>query len=182
MSRIGNKHIEIPAGVSVTLQNDVVLVKGSKGELSVKIPAGITIENINETTLAVKRANDTIHMKQNHGTTRALLHNAIVGVSQGYTKQLQIVGIGYRAAIRGNEIVLNVGYSHEIVLPFIKGVSVACPSATEITVSGISKEDVGQMAALIRATRKPEPYGGKGVMYKNEHIIRKEGKRAGAKK
>ena len=121
-------------------------------------------------------------MKENHGTTRALIHNAIVGVSEGYSKNLVIVGIGYRAAMRGSDIVLNVGYSHEIVLKVLDGVSVTCPSATEITVSGISKEKVGQMAALIRSVRKPEPYGGKGVMYKGEHIIRKEGKRAGGKK
>lgn len=182
MSRIGRKHIELPSGVSVTLNGSVADVKGPKGELKVNIPSGITVENVDEKTLAVKRENDTMQLKENHGTTRALLHNAIVGVSQGYTKNLIIVGIGYRAAMRGSDIVLNVGYSHEIVLPVIKGVTVTCPSATEITVSGISKEDVGQMAALIRATRKPEPYGGKGVMYKGEHIIRKEGKRAGAKK
>lgn len=181
MSRIGNKHIPLPEGVNVEILDHEVKVSGKKGNLEVKVPNGITVIK-EDNVLICKRANDSVQMKENHGTTRALIHNAIVGVSEGYSKSLVIVGIGYRAAMRGSDIVLNVGYSHEIVLKVLDGVSVTCPSATEITVSGISKEKVGQMAALIRSVRKPEPYGGKGVMYKGEHIIRKEGKRAGGKK
>ena len=115
-----------------------------------------------------------------HGTTRANIHNAVVGVSEGYKRELEIVGIGYRCAMRGNAIVLNVGFSHEVVLQPIEGVKIICKDETHIAVEGIDKQKVGQMAALIHDTKRPEPYGGKGIKYKGEHIIRKEGKRAAA--
>jgi large subunit ribosomal protein L6 len=180
MSRVGKKHIVIPAGVTVTLNDNVIAVKGPKGELTVALENGISfaIEN-NEVILT--RANNEKHLREMHGTTRALLANAITGVSTGFVKELQIVGIGYRAAMRGNDIVLNVGYSHECVVSPVGGAKITCKSATEITVEGISKEAVGQTAALIRDQRRPEPYGGKGIKYKGEFILRKEGKRAGKK-
>lgn len=180
MSRVGKKHIVIPAGVTVTLNDNVIAVKGPKGELTVALENGISfaIEN-NEVILT--RANNEKHLREMHGTTRALLNNAVVGVSEGFKKTLQIVGIGYRAAMRGNDIVLNVGYSHECVVSPVGGAKITCTSATEIVVEGISKEAVGQTAALIRDQRRPEPYGGKGIKYKGEVILRKEGKRAGKK-
>lgn len=181
MSRVGKKHIVIPEGVTVNLENSVITVKGAKGEIKLDLPRGINFEN-KDNVIALSRDNDEKQLRENHGTTRALLHNAIVGVSEGFKKTLEIVGIGYRAALRGENLVLNIGYSHEIVVKPLEGVKITCPSATEIIVEGISKEDVGQTAALIREKRKPEPYGGKGIKYKGEHIIRKEGKRAGGKK
>lgn len=181
MSRIGNKHISVPAGLEVTIEENLITVKGSKGTLSTGIPAGITVKHEGE-SLIVTRANDSKQLKTLHGTTRALIANCVEGVTNGYKIELEIVGIGYKAAKRGEDLVLNLGYSHEIVIPAEAGVTVDVPKPTAIVVEGISKERVGQMAALIRSKRKPEPYGGKGVMYKGEHIIRKEGKRAGSKK
>ena len=178
MSRIGLKAISVPAGVTVTEQGNELLVKGPKGELKVSVPQNISVK-IEGTEIHCSRANEQKHTKQLHGTTRANLANAIEGVSNGYKKEIVIVGIGYRANMKGENIVMHVGYSHEIEIKPVPGSKISCPSATEIIVEGISKQAVGQTAALIRATREPEPYNGKGVMYKNEHIIRKEGKRAG---
>lgn len=180
MSRVGKKHIVIPAGVTVALNGNVINVKGAKGELNVNLENGISfaVEN-NEVILT--RANNEKHLREMHGTTRALLNNAVIGVSEGFKKTLQIVGIGYRAAMRGNDVVLNVGYSHECVVSPVGSAKISCTNATEIVVEGISKEEVGQTAALIREQRKPEPYGGKGIKYKGEIILRKEGKRAGKK-
>lgn len=178
MSRIGLKAIELPAGVTVEVAGEVATVKGPKGTLEVKVPSVITV-NVEGTTLKCTRANDEKHTKQLHGTTRANLQSAVTGVTHGFKKELVIVGIGYRCQMRGENIVMNVGYSHEIVIKPEHSVKISCPSATEIVVEGPDKQAVGQTAALIRGTREPEPYNGKGVMYKNEHIIRKEGKRAG---
>jgi large subunit ribosomal protein L6 len=180
MSRVGKKHIVIPAGVTVTLNDNIITVKGAKGELTVGLENGLTFV-IEGNEIILTRANNEKHLREMHGTTRALLNNAIIGVSEGFKKQLQIVGIGYRAAMRGNDIVLNIGYSHECVVSPVGGAKITCKSATEITVEGISKEAVGQTAALIRDQRRPEPYGGKGIKYKGEFILRKEGKRAGKK-
>lgn len=180
MSRIGLKGITLPAGVTVEIANQVATVKGPKGSLEVKIPEVIKVEN-DGTTLKCTRANEEKHTKQLHGTTRANLQDAVTGVTSGFKKELVIVGIGYRAQMRGDKIVMNVGYSHEIVIAPGPTVKISCPSATEVVVEGLSKQAVGQTAALIRGTREPEPYNGKGVMYKNEHIIRKEGKRAASK-
>ena len=179
MSRIGLKHITLPAGVTVEIANEVATVKGPKGTLTVKVPSVIKVEN-DGATLKCSRVNEEKHTKQLHGTTRANLQDAITGVTTGFKKELVIVGIGYRCQMRGDKIVMNVGYSHEIVLAPGPTVKISCPSQTEIVVEGLDKQAVGQTAALIRATREPEPYNGKGVMYKNEHIIRKEGKRAAA--
>lgn len=177
MSRIGLKVIKVPAGVTVDVNNGVALVKGPKGSLEVKIPSVITVKQDGD-EIRCSRANEEKHTKQLHGTTRANLNDAIIGVTSGFKKELVIVGIGYRAQMRGDAIVMNVGYSHEIVIKPEPTVKISCPSATEVVVEGLSKQAVGQTAALIRGTREPEPYNGKGVMYKGEHIIRKEGKRA----
>ncbi len=135
----------------------------------------IQVEN-NEVT--VKRPNDEKHTKQLHGTTRALLHNMVVGVSDGFVKELELVGIGFRTAIKGNKLTMNVGYSHPVEIDVVDGLEVTCPSATTIKVAGIDKQQVGEFAANVRSVRKPEPYKGKGIRYKDEHIIRKVGKKA----
>ena len=180
MSRIGNKIIDIPSGVTVTVTDNVVTVKGGKGEDALTLPNGITL-SIEDGHITVKRLDDSKQQKELHGTARANLNNLIVGVSTGFTKELQLVGIGYRAAMRGSSVVLTIGYSHEVVITPDKGASIACNSATEIAVTGISRQAVGQTAARIREVRPPEPYNGKGIKYKGEHIVRKEGKRAGKK-
>ena len=179
MSRIGLKVIKLPEGVTVDVAGEKATVKGPKGTLEVKVPSVISVK-IENGELTCSRANEEKHTKQLHGTTRANLNDAIVGVTSGFKKELVIVGIGYRAQMRGDAVVMNVGYSHEIVIKPEPTVKISCPSATEIHVEGLSKQAVGQTAALIRGTREPEPYNGKGVMYKGEHIIRKEGKRAAA--
>ena len=180
MSRIGHKVINIPAGTTVDVNKNVVTVKGPKGELTTTFNPMFTYE-INGTELTVKRPNDLKQTKALHGTTRALLHNMVVGVSEGFKKSLIIVGIGYRAQMRGNDLVLNIGYSHEVVITPEQGVKITCTSATELVVEGCDRQAIGQTAARIRAVREPEPYNGKGIMFKDEHIIRKEGKRAGKK-
>lgn len=180
MSRIGNKQIVLPAGVTVEVNGNIAAVKGPKGSINVAINNGITVE-IEGTTITCKRANDQKQIKQNHGTTRANLNNAIVGVSAGYKKSLEMIGIGYKAAMKGNAVEIWAGYSHTVVINPIEGVKISLPSATEIDVEGIDKQAVGQTAALIRGVREPEPYLGKGIRYKGEHVATKEGKRASAK-
>ena len=181
MSRIGNKHIDIPAGVTVTVEGNAAKVAGPKGTLIVPINHGITV-SIEGTTLVCKRDSEVKQIKQNHGTTRANIHNAIVGVSQGYKKSLEMRGIGYKAQLQGENVVLWAGYSHTVTIKPSKGVKVTLPSPTEIVVEGIDKQAVGQTAASIREVRPPEPYLGKGIRYKDEVVITKEGKRAGGKK
>lgn len=179
MSRIGNKTITIPSGVELNItEGNEVTVKGPKGSLTRQFSPLISIE-INEGVVACKRANEEKHTKQLHGTTRALLHNMIVGVSEGFVKELEIQGIGYRAALEGKKLVMNLGYSHQIEYTPEEGVNVEVLSPTQIKVSGIDKQRVGEVAANIRAYRKPEPYKGKGIRYKDEHVRRKEGKTAG---
>lgn len=178
MSRIGNKTITIPAGVEVEVKaGNEVTVKGPKGTLTRQFNDLYTID-INEGVITVVRPNDTKLVKQIHGTTRSLLNNMIEGVNTGFKKELELVGIGYRASKSGNKLVLNVGYSHPIEFDIPEGLEVEVPTATLVAVSGIDKQMVGELAANIRATRKPEPYLGKGVKYKNEVIRRKEGKTA----
>lgn len=178
MSRIGNKTITIPAGVEVEVKaGNEVTVKGPKGTLTRQFNDLYTID-INEGVITVLRPNDTKLVKQIHGTTRSLLNNMIEGVNTGFKKELELVGIGYRASKSGNKLVLNVGYSHPIEFDIPEGLEVEVPTATLVAVSGIDKQMVGELAANIRATRKPEPYLGKGVKYKNEVIRRKEGKTA----
>ena len=181
MSRIGNKHIALPAGVTVSVEGSTVKVSGPKGNLEVPVNHGITVE-VEGTTVVCKRANDLKQTKQNHGTTRANIHNAIVGVSEGYKKSLEMRGIGYKAQMQGENVVLWAGYSHTVTIKPNKGVKVTLPSPTEIDVEGIDKQAVGQTAARIREVRRPEPYLGKGIRYKDEYVATKEGKRAGGKK
>ena len=181
MSRIGNKHIDLPAGVTVSEDNGFAVVKGPKGELRVKLNHGISM-NVEGTVVNFKRANDTKQIKQNHGTTRANVHNAVVGVSEGYKRTLEMRGIGYKAQMKGQSVEIWAGYSHTIVIKPEEGVKISLPNATDIEVEGIDKQKVGQTAALIRGVRPPEPYLGKGIRYKNEVVITKEGKRAGAGK
>ena len=178
MSRIGNKAISIPAGVTVTVaEGNLVTVKGPKGELTAQFNSELEI--IVEATMAeVKRPNDTKVMKTFHGTTRALLNNMVVGVSEGFKKQLEINGVGYRAQLQGNKLVVSAGYSHPVEKEIPEGVKVELPKNTVIVISGIDKQVVGQFAAEIREIRKPEPYKGKGIKYSDEVIRRKEGKTA----
>ena len=180
MSRVGNKVINLPEGVSIAVNGTSVSVTGPKGTLTREFSSLITI-NVNDKEVTVTRANDEKHTKQLHGTTRALLNGMVEGVSKGFTKQLEIKGIGYRAQLKGNDIVLNMGYSHPVTINAVEGVKFEVPSQTEINVSGIDKQKVGQMAAVIRSVREPEPYGGKGIMYKGERVRRKIGKKAGKK-
>ncbi|HNY74300.1 MAG TPA: 50S ribosomal protein L6 [Bacilli bacterium] len=181
MSRIGYKVIDLPSTVTVTVNDGVALVKGPKGTLEVKVPASIDLK-IEGALIHVSRENEERQTKENHGTFRALLHNAIVGVSEGFSKTLEIVGIGYRAALKGHDLLLNIGFAHDIIVSPEPGVKITCKTANIVIVEGIDRQAVGQTAARIREVRKPEPYGGKGIKYAGEHIIRKEGKRASAKK
>lgn len=179
MSRIGNKLITIPAGVTVEVADgNEVTVKGPNGTLTRTFSTMMDIQ-VADGVVTVKRPNDAKHTKQLHGTTRALLNNMVVGVSEGYAKELELVGIGFRAAVKGNKLTMQVGYSHASELDIPEGITVTCGSATDVKVEGIDKQLVGEFAADIRAVRKPEPYKGKGIRYKGEHIRRKEGKTAG---
>lgn len=179
MSRIGNKLITIPAGVTVEVADgNEVTVKGPKGTLTRTFSTMMDIQ-VADGVVTVMRPNDAKHTKQLHGTTRALINNMVVGVSEGYAKELELVGIGFRAAVKGNKLTMQVGYSHASELDIPEGLTVTCGSATDVKVEGIDKQLVGEFAADIRAVRKPEPYKGKGIRYKGEHIRRKEGKTAG---
>lgn len=180
MSRIGKKAIVLPAGVTVTVNNGAVEVKGPKGTLHNTFNTSMGIE-VKDNEIVVTRPNDSIQMKELHGTTRALLHNMVVGVTEGFSKKLEINGIGYRAALRGTNLVLNMGYSHEVVIKPYEGVTIVVADPTHIEVKGLDKQAVGQQASEIRAVREPEPYLGKGIKYVDEVILRKEGKRAGKK-
>jgi len=178
MSRIGNKAITIPAGVEVSVSaGNEVTVKGAKGTLTRQFSSLMKI-TVEDGVLKVERPNEEKHTKQLHGTTRALINNMIVGVSEGYTKILEIVGIGYKAEVVGKQLVLSIGYSHDIKMDIEEGLTISCRTPQEITVSGIDKQRVGEIAAQIRANRKPEPYKGKGIRYQNEFVRHKEGKTA----
>lgn len=177
MSRIGNRHLAIPEGVTVEVNGNVVTVKGSKGELSLTTSNLITVE-VKEGTVVVTRKNETIPARQMHGTTNANIRNMIIGVSEGYSKGLEIVGVGYRFTLKGDKLVINAGYSHPVEIEIPNDLKVTVEGNNQATVSGISKERVGEFAANIRKVRKPEPYKGKGIRYAGEHIRRKEGKKA----
>ena len=180
MSRIGNKHIDLPAGVAVEQQGNFAKVKGPKGELLVSLNKGIDMK-VEGTRVTFTRHNEQKQTKQNHGTVRANVHNAVVGVSQGYKKSLEMRGIGYKAQLQGNNLVLWAGYSHTITIVPNEGVKVTIVDPTNIDVEGIDKQAVGQTAARIREVRPPEPYLGKGIRYKGEYVATKEGKRAAGK-
>lgn len=177
MSRIGNRKLEIPAGVTIEQNNGIITVKGPKGELSTEITNGITVK-VEDNTLEVLRENDTNRLKAMHGTTNANISNMINGVTHEFQKDLEIIGVGYRFTLKGNVLVINAGYSHPVEMEIPEGLSVEATSNTEISVKGIDKVKVGEFAANIRKVRSPEPYKGKGIRYKDEHIRRKEGKKA----
>ena len=175
MSRIGLKTIEVPDSVTVTKEGDNITVKGPKGELTRTFSEDIKM-NIEGNEVTFTRPNDSKEMKTIHGTTRAIFHNMVVGVSEGFQKALELIGVGYRAQLQGSKLVLNVGYSHPVEITAPAGVTFEVPSNTQVVVKGISKEAVGEIAANIRGVRPPEPYKGKGIRYVGEYVRRKEGK------
>lgn len=177
MSRIGNRKLVIPEGVTITEENNVVTVKGPKGELTTKLAENITIK-VEGNTLEVLRSNDNTNTKTMHGTINALINNMMTGVTKGFEKGLEIIGVGYRFALKGNVLVISAGYSHPVEMEIPEGITVEVPSNTEVTVKGIDKVLVGEFAANVRKVRQPEPYKGKGIRYKDEHVRRKEGKKA----
>ena len=179
MSRIGRAPIKLGAGVTVEFANRVVTVKGPMGTLTRKIENDKINVSVDNGVVHVTRASEEKSVKAAHGLYRALIHNMVVGVEKGYSKNLVINGVGYKVAKQGNKIVLNIGFSHPVEFAEIEGIKLDCPTQTEITVSGIDKVKVGQVAANIRSLREPEPYHGYGIRYKDEVIERKEGKTAG---
>ncbi len=182
MSRIGKKPITIPAGVDVKLDGNTVTVKGAKGELTYTFDADITVA-VEGSEIIVTRPTDNKEHRALHGLTRTLIANMVTGVSEGYSKTLDINGVGYRAQKQGNNLVMNLGYSHQVIIPEVEGIKIDVPSANQIVISGADKQLVGQFAADVRKKRPPEPYKGKGIKYSDEHIRRKEGKAAkGSKK
>ncbi|WP_424769165.1 50S ribosomal protein L6 [Paenibacillus sp. sgz302251] len=180
MSRIGRKPIQVPNGVSINLDNTVITVKGPKGTLSREIHKDMKV-NVAETEIVIERPSDNKLHRSLHGTTRSIIANMVSGVTEGFSRNLELVGVGYRANKTGDKIVLNVGYSHPVEIVPEAGIEFDVPANTKITVRGIDKERVGAVAAQIRSVREPEPYKGKGIKYEGERIIRKEGK-AGKKK
>ena len=175
MSRIGKKLIEIPSGVTVTNNDNTVTVKGPKGELTRTFHPDMEIK-IEDSVLTVSRPSEHKEHRALHGTTRSLIANMVEGVSKGFERGLELIGVGYRAAKSGNKLVLNVGYSHPVEIVPEAGVEVEVPSQTKIIIKGIDKERVGALASNIRAVRSPEPYKGKGIRYEGEFVRRKEGK------
>ena len=178
MSRIGKMPITLPAGVTVEFSNGVVTVKGPKGTLTREIVGNIGIE-VEGAVLTVKALDDKADTNAKHGLYRALLNGMVIGVSQGFAKTLEVKGVGWKAAVQGNKLVLNVGFSHPVEFIAPDGIKFECPTLTEVVVSGISKELVGQTAANIRKVRIPEPYHGYGIRYKGEYVEHKEGKTSG---
>lgn len=174
MSRVGKQPIAIPSGVTITVDKDAITVNGSKGSLSQFTMPGVTIKQDGD-QLVVSRADDEAPNRARHGLMRALLNNMVVGVDKGFSKKLEINGVGYRVALAGSDLKLNLGFSHDVIYKLPQGVTAAVEQNT-ITVSGISKQQVGQVAAEIRALKKPEPYKGKGIKYEGERLIRKSGK------
>ncbi len=177
MSRIGNRELVIPAGVTVTNENNLITVKGPKGELKLVVSEPIVVE-IREDKVYTKRPNDNKATKQLHGTTNSLIKNMIIGVTEGYSKGLEAVGVGYRFNVNGKKVAISAGFSHPMEINVPEGLEVKQESNTEITVSGIDKQRVTEFAANIRKVREPEPYKGKGIRYKGEYVRRKEGKKA----
>lgn len=177
MSRIGKRVLVIPAGVNVTVDGQKVTVKGPKGELSLDLIKTIGV-NVNGNEVTVEKLKDDKFTNQMHGTTNANINNMIIGVNEGYTKGLEIIGVGYRFAVSGNTLTINAGYSHPVKMEVPTGITVKAISNTEIELSGIDKVALGEFAANIRKVRSPEPYKGKGIRLKGEYVRRKEGKKA----
>ncbi len=176
MSRIGSKPVEILSGVDINISDQEVVVKGSKGELRQAIPEEVSVKK-DEGNLVLKPANDSSVARAKWGLMRSLIQNMVAGVSTGFTKELEVNGVGYRAQVQGKNLLLNLGFSHPVEFPIPEGIEIKCPKPTEIIISGYDKQKVGQVAAKIRSYRKPEPYKGKGIKYKGEYIRRKEGKK-----
>lgn len=177
MSRIGNRKLTIPEKVTVEVNDNIVTVKGPKGELSYNVNSELTVK-VEEGSVTVERSNDNKKTKEIHGTTNALIRNMMEGVSNGFSKGLEIIGVGYSFNVKGKTLVVKAGYSHPVEVAVPDGIELEQVSNTEINVKGISKELVGEFAANVRKIRKPEPYKGKGIRYKDEFIRRKEGKKA----
>ena len=176
MSRIGKKPVAIPSGVTAKVDGQTVTVKGAKGELKFTVPDDVEVKFENN-MISVNPRHETKRARALWGTSRAQVNNLVVGVTQGFEKKLDITGVGYKAAVAGKNLQLSLGYSHDIQYPIPAGIAIVTPKPTEISVSGIDKRQVGQVAAEIRAYRGPEPYKGKGVRYSDEFIFRKEGKK-----
>ncbi len=182
MSRIGRKPINIPAGVTVTADANVVTVKGPKGTLTQSFHPNMTI-SVEGNEILVTRPNDDKENRSLHGLTRTLVHNMVVGVTEGFKKELDVNGVGYRVQMQGKNLVMNLGYSHQVIVPSIDGITIECPTPNKIVISGADKQAVGQFAAEVREKRPPEPYKGKGIRYTGEFVRHKEGKAGkGAKK
>ena len=177
MSRIGKQPIPVPSGVEVAIDTGLVRVKGPKGELEERISRDMKVEQ-GDGELVISRPSDRRDHRALHGLTRSLVFNMVHGVTEGYEKRLQIQGVGYRAALRGKDLELSVGYSHQVTIPAPDGIEFEVPMPTQIIVRGISKQAVGEVAARIRKVRPPEPYKGKGIRYDGEYVARKVGKRA----
>ena len=175
MSRIGNKPVVIPAGVTLDLKDNTVTVKGPKGELTYTFNQNISLEQ-REGEVVFTRPDDSKENKTIHGTTRAVFNNMVVGVTEGFQRELELIGVGYRAQLQGKNLVLNVGYSHPVEFTPEEGVEIEVPSNTKVIVKGYDKQKVGELAANIRGVRPPEPYKGKGIRYVDEFVRRKEGK------
>ncbi len=176
MSRIGQNPVSVPSGVTVDIAGQMVKAKGKRGELSMTLVDEVEISR-DENDLVLKPSNDSQRAKMMWGTMRSLLQNIVTGVDEGFTVNLEIVGVGYRAAVEGKSLVLQLGYSHEVRFPIPEGITIACERPTAIAISGADRQKVGQVAANIRSFRPPEPYKGKGIKYANEFILRKEGKK-----
>lgn len=176
MSRIGKKPVSVPSGVTATVEGQKVTAKGPKGELSYVVNDEVLVK-MQENELVISPGNQSKDARSKWGMTRTMLENIVTGVTDGFERKLEINGVGYRAAMQGKNLQLALGFSHDVVFEAPEGITLACPKPTEIVVSGIDKQQVGQVAAEIRKFRKPEPYKGKGVKYAEERIVRKEGKK-----
>lgn len=182
MSRIGNRILEIPSNITVEISPNQVILKSGNNSLLVNVPGNLVSVEQKENTLVVKKINDSKESNMHQGTVNANLANALIGLSKGFSKTLELKGVGYKAKLEGTKVNFSLGFSHPIIIDIPQGIKVEIPSPTEIVISGIDKAKVGQFAADIRKYRKPEPYKGKGVLYKGEQIVRKVGKTADKKK
>lgn len=177
MSRIGNRTLTIPEGVTVEVNNQNVIVKGSKGSLNLNVDSLIKVV-VADNTVVTNKVRDTDRANVLQGTTNSLIENMLIGVSEGYTKNLEIVGVGYRFGVQGNKLNIGAGFSHPMEMVAPEGLTITLVNANEISIGGIDKQNVSEFAAKIRDVRRPEPYKGKGIRYKDEHVRRKEGKKA----
>ena len=176
MSRIGKKPVPVPSGVTANIEGQTVKIKGPKGQLQVVLPDDVTV-TMDKGAVKVDPRNETKRARSMWGTSRTLVSNLVTGVTKGFERKLEITGVGYRAAVQGKNLQIALGYSHDVVYPIPTGIAIVTPKPTEVVITGIDRQQVGQVAAEIRGFRKPEPYKGKGVKYAGEYIFRKEGKK-----